>query len=190
MFIQTEQTPNPATLKFLAGQELISSSSANFASKQDAKKGSPLAFAIFEQGQIKSVFFGKDFIAITKIDEVKWFDLKAKLLGIIIDHLSKKLPVLSKDYDLNSDEKTSIKAKPNSEDEIVKQIEELITTKVAPAVAQDGGYIEFCDFDDGIVYLALKGACEGCPSAEITLKMGIENMLKYYIPEVLEVRQV
>jgi len=183
MFIQTEQTPNPATLKFLPGSTVLTSGTADFTGAEDVAGRSPLASRLFEVDGVAAVFFGADFITITKSSDKEWHVLKPAILGAIMEHMTTGLPILS---DVPVDDGASAATEEDSE--VVGQIKELIETRVRPAVAQDGGDIVFEKFDEGVVYLQLRGACAGCPSSSATLKMGIENMLKHYIPEVTEVR--
>jgi Fe-S cluster biogenesis protein NfuA len=182
MFIQTEVTPNPATLKFLPGQDVLGQDvlgqgSAEFtdASKTD---NSPLAKLLFAIDGVSSVFFGADFITITKTEVSDWTMIKASVLAAIMDHYSSGQPVL-----IN----TQILGDSPDQDPLITKIKELLDTRVRPSVAQDGGDITFDRFEDGIVYLQMKGSCSGCPSSTATLKHGIENMLKYYIPEIIAV---
>ncbi len=185
MFIQTESTPNPATLKFLPGQEVLDVGTADFPSA-DAANVSPLASRIFAVEGVTGVFFGLDFVTVTKADAVEWDHIKPAVLGAIMEHYLSGKPVMEGDATAHSGH-----AEHTGEDgEIVGQIKELLDTRVRPAVAQDGGDITFHGFDRGIVYLHMQGACAGCPSSTLTLKMGIENLLRHYIPEVLEVRPV
>ena len=185
MFIQTESTPNPATLKFLPGQEVLDVGTADFPTA-DAAHVSPLAMRIFAVEGVTGVFFGLDFVTVTKAEAVEWDHIKPAVLGAIMEHYLSGAPVLEGDASANSGH-----AEHTGEDgEIVGQIKELLDTRVRPAVAQDGGDITFHGFDRGIVYLHMQGACAGCPSSTLTLKMGIENLLRHYIPEVLEVRPV
>lgn len=183
MFIQTEETPNPATLKFLPGRTVMGEGTADFARVEGAER-SPLALRLFEVEGVRRVFLGGDFITVTKADEKDWAVLKPALLGVIMEHFTTNQPVMlsvgAAAPTENSDE----------DDEIVSQIKELLETRVRPAVAQDGGDIIFHAFEDGVVYLHMQGSCSGCPSSTATLKMGIENMLRHYVPEVLEVRPV
>jgi Fe-S cluster biogenesis protein NfuA len=184
VFIQTEQTPNPATLKFLPGQSVLESGTAYFPDVEAAPR-SPLAQRLFAVSGVTEVFFGADFITIAKEEGSEWYLLKPAILGIIMEHFSAGRPVLLDDVaqeDAAQDDEDL--------DEVVLQIKELLDTRVRPAVAQDGGDIVFRGFDRGIVYLHMQGACAGCPSSTATLKMGIENMLRHYIPEVIEVRPV
>lgn len=185
MFIQTESTPNPATLKFLPGQTVLEVGTADFPSAE-AGQASPLATRIFATEGVTGVFFGIDFVTVTKDDGVEWDHIKPGILGAIMEHYQSGAPVMGADY-----QATSGHAAHDGEDgEIVGQIKELLDTRVRPAVAQDGGDITFHGFERGIVYLHMQGACAGCPSSTLTLKMGIENLLRHYIPEVVEVRPV
>jgi Fe-S cluster biogenesis protein NfuA len=180
MFIQTETTPNPATLKFLPGQEVMSHGTANFADVSAAER-SPLATRIFGVEGVTGVFFGSDFVTVTK-GAVDWNDIKPAVLGAIMDHFTSGEPIVSASEETSEDE--------TDDDGVVMQIKELLETRVRPAVAQDGGDIIFHGFEDGIVHLEMHGACAGCPSSTMTLKHGIENMLRHYIPEVMEVRAI
>ena len=182
MFIQTEETPNPSTLKFLPGREVLPNGSMDFRSEQDAKN-SPLAEALFNVDGVVGVFLSDDFITITKRDDKDWNLMKPGLLGVIMEHFTANRPVIISD-DENSKSDSSVK---DEDDDVVLQIKELLYTRVRPAVAQDGGDIVFEDFTDGTVTVQMRGACAGCPSSTATLKMGIENMLRHYIPEVKEV---
>lgn len=184
MFIQTESTPNPSTLKFLPGRDVLGTGSANFPSLDEAKGKSPLAEALFMVGGITQVFLGADFISVTKDEGREWQTLKPQILGAIMDHFTMGAPVMVGETD--SDHTADDGGNP----EIVAQIKELLDERVRPAVAQDGGDIVFRRFEDGVVYLAMQGACAGCPSSTATLKMGIENMLRHYIPEVQAVHPV
>tara|TARA_B100000315_G_scaffold192423_1_gene182856 strand:+ start:141 stop:680 length:540 start_codon:yes stop_codon:yes gene_type:complete len=179
MFIQTEATPNPATLKFIPGREVLASGSADFPNLE-AAAGSPLARRLFEVDSVERVFFGVDFISVTKSDG-EWPHLKPAILGVIMEHFTADLPVM---------DETQSEERSEEDDETVKQIKELLDIRVRPVVAQDGGDIVYHGFEDGIVYLHMQGACAGCPSSTMTLKHGIENMLRHYIPEVAEVRQI
>ncbi len=181
MFIQTEDTPNPDTLKFMPGSVILKNSTADFSNPKSAN-GSPLASRLFSVEGVNRVFLATDFISVTKNSELDWNSLKPSILTAIMEHFSSGLPALNKDEE-NELENT------NSEDsETIKQIKDLLETRVRPAVAMDGGDITFCSFESGVVTLQMKGACAGCPSSTATLKMGIENMLRHYIPEVTEVR--
>ena len=186
MFIQTEHTPNPQTLKFLTGRVVMKEGTAFFQNMDEAAD-SPLAKRFFLLDGVKGVFFGSDFITITKSEDLDWQLIKPAILGAIMDHFNSEEETINKSVSnkgsesLKNDEKDS---------DIVKQIKELLDTRVRPAVAMDGGDIIYQRFEDGIVYLHMQGACSGCPSSTATLKMGIENMLKHYVPEVVEVRPV
>ena len=181
MFIQTEQTPNPATLKFLPGRDVLGQGTADFPTVETAAR-SPLAQRLFEIEGVAGVFLGADFVTITKEGDRDWYLLKPSILGVIMEHFTAGRPVVNE---------TAVddNAAHEDDDEIVAQIKELLDTRVRPAVAQDGGDITFQGFENGIVYLNMKGSCAGCPSSTATLKAGIENMLRHYIPEVVEVRQ-
>lgn len=182
MFIQTEETPNPSTLKFLPGREVLPNGSMDFRSEQDAKN-SPLAEALFNVDGVVGVFLSDDFITITKRNDKDWHLMKPGLLGVIMEHFTANRPVIISD-DENSKSGSSVQ---DEDEDVVLQIKELLYTRVRPAVAQDGGDIVFEDFTDGTVTVQMRGACAGCPSSTATLKMGIENMLRHYIPEVKEV---
>jgi len=183
MFIQTESTPNPATLKFLPGQTVLEMGTVDFPSSETAGK-SPLAARIFAVAGVTGVFFGTDFVTVTKAEAVDWGHIKPAILGAIMEHYQSGAPVIE------GEQAAAHQAHDGPDSDIVRQIKELLDTRVRPAVAQDGGDITFHGFDRGIVYLHMKGACAGCPSSTLTLKMGIENLLRHYIPEVTEVRPV
>lgn len=185
MFIQTESTPNPATLKFLPGQTVMEAGTADFPTSEVAGK-SPLAQRIFGVPGVTGVFFGNDFVTVTKDDGTEWDHMKPAILGAIMEHYQSGAPIMTGEADPSSGHA----AHEGEDSEIVGQIKELLDTRVRPAVAQDGGDITFHGFDKGVVYLHMQGACAGCPSSTITLKMGIENLLRHYIPEVTEVRPV
>lgn len=184
MFIQTEETPNPNTLKFIPEKpvlgDVIPVNTTNFI-KGDACLNSPLAKVFLDFDGIEGVYLGKDFISITKSTDYDWLLLKPIIFGTIMDHYINQQPIYLA---------TGVEDTITIDDPISRQIKEIIETKVRPSVAADGGDIKFHSFTDGVVYLAMEGACSGCPSSTVTLKSGIENMLKYYIPEVKEVRQV
>ncbi len=185
MFIQTESTPNPATLKFLPGQTVLDIGTADFPSVEAAAT-SPLAARIFGVAGVTGVFFGTDFVTVTKADDTDWSHIKPAILGAIMEHYQSGAAIMDGEARAAGGH-----AEHTGEDsEIVAQIKELLDTRVRPAVAQDGGDITFHGFDRGIVYLHMQGACAGCPSSTLTLKMGIENLLRHYIPEVTEVRPV
>ncbi len=181
MFIQTEATPNPSTIKFLPGQSVMEKGIAEF-KKVEESVHSPLAKRLFTLQGVASVFLGADFVSVTKADDTDWSMLKPMVLAALMEHFSTGGEIVSPAF---FEKKDAIE-----EDEISAQIRELIETRVRPMVAMDGGDIEFESFDDGIVMLKMRGACAGCPSSTMTLKSGIENMLKHFIPEVEEVRPV
>ncbi len=184
MFIQTESTPNPATLKFLPGQTVLNAGTADYPTP-DAAGNSPLARRVFAVSGVTGVFLGGDFVTVTKAGDVEWEHVKPPILGAIMEHFQSGLPAVTGGAD------TGGHAEHDGPDAgIVDQIKELLDSRVRPAVAQDGGDITFHGFDRGIVYLHMQGACAGCPSSTLTLKMGIENLLRHYIPEVIEVRPV
>lgn len=182
MFIQTEFTPNPLTMKFIPGVAVMTSGTAFYTSAEDAKQ-SPLAQALFRIEGVTAVFLGADFITVTRQEDEPWDMLKPLLLTHIMDHFVAGKPVVN-------EQAATGEAFGEEDSEIVQQIKELIETRVRPAVAQDGGDIVFRRFHDGIVELELHGACSGCPSSTATLKNGIENMLKHYVPEVIAVEAV
>jgi len=188
MFIQTESTPNPATLKFLPGKEVLREGTADFRDAETAAQASPLAGRLFEIPGITGVFFGYDFITVTK-DGPDWQHLKPAILGAIMEHFMSGAPVMASTAPASEAGQTG-EFYDKADEELVLTIKELLDTRVRPAVAQDGGDIIFRGFEKGIVYLHLQGSCAGCPSSTATLKMGIENMLKHYVPEVIEVRAV
>lgn len=181
MFIQTEKTPNPETLKFLPGQQVLAAGSADFAD-QAAAEASPLAEAIFAVEQVSRVFLGSDFISVTKTGG-DWPEVKAQVLGAIMQHYTSGAPVLAPGASL------PVSDDGGADPETVRQIKTILDEKIRPAVARDGGDVVFDSFREGVVYLHMQGACAGCPSSTMTLKSGIENLLRYYVPEVLEVRQ-
>jgi Fe-S cluster biogenesis protein NfuA len=180
MFIETETTPNPATLKFLPGRTVMEQGTANFADA-DAATRSPLALRLFGLDGVTQVFFGADFVTVSKTEETSWSELKPAVLGALVEHFTAGGPLLTGAAEPTAEEE---------DDEVVVQIKELLETRVRPAVAADGGDIIFEAFTDGVVYLQMHGSCSGCPSSTATLKAGIENMLRHYIPEVVEVRAV
>ena len=187
MFIQTEATPNPATLKFIPGRPVLDHGTLEFLDPETSK-ASPLAARLFEIDGVKGVFFGTDFISVTKGDG-EWQHLKPAILGAIMEHYLSGEAV-------TEGEKSGSETSPESEffapedEETVKTIKELLETRVRPAVAQDGGDITFQGYRDGVVFLHMRGACSGCPSSTATLRHGIENLLRHFIPEVQEVRPV
>lgn len=183
MFIQTQATPNPATIKFIPGQTVLESGLKDYKSSEEAS-GSPLAQRLFTLQGVSGVFLGPDFVSVSKADDTDWNMLKPMIMAAMMEHLSTGQPIViesAKDANADSGE---------DDDEIVAQIKELIETRVRPMVMMDGGDIAFESFDDGIVYLRMHGACSGCPSSTATLKSGIEGMLKHFVPEVVEVRPV
>lgn len=184
MFIQTESTPNPATLKFLPGKAVLETGTADFPTAEAGTK-SPLARRIFAVEGVTGVFLGNDFVTVTKAEDVAWEHIKPAILGAVMEHFQSGEPAIE------GEGQSGGHADHDGPDSaIVGQIKELLDTRVRPAVAQDGGDITFHGFDRGIVYLHMQGACAGCPSSTLTLKMGIENLLRHYIPEVIEVRPV
>ena len=189
MFIETETTPNPATLKFLPGEAVMTAGTREFASPE-AAAASPLAEALFDLGTVTGVFFGRDFISVTAAPGVSWSELKPQVVAMLLDHFVSQAPLFAgpdasgiavpaEDEGMGDDP---------ADAEVVAQIKELIETRVRPAVANDGGDIVYRGFREGVVYLAMQGACSGCPSSTATLKQGIEGLLKHYVPEVTEVR--
>ncbi|MFN4353830.1 NifU family protein [Parvibaculum sp.] len=186
MFIQTEATPNPGTLKFLPGREVLGEGRAADFPTREAAGRSPLAMRLFAVENVTGVFFGADFITVTKADG-EWQHMKPALLGAIMEHFTSGAPILfaggAEDHDGHA-------AHDGEDGEIVTQIKEILDTRVRPAVAQDGGDITFQGYEAGVVFLNMQGACAGCPSSTVTLKRGVENMLKHYIPEIVEVRQI
>lgn len=184
MYIETERTPNPATLKFLPGRAVSEAGGIDFATPEAAEV-SPLATALFGLGDVEGVFVGRDFVSVTKAEgSADWTALKPQVLGVLADHFASGAPLMIADAPeeaLNDDP---------ADADIVTQIRELIDTRVRPAVAEDGGDIVYRGFDKGVVYLKMHGACSGCPSSTATLKNGIENLLKHYVPEVVEVRAI
>jgi Fe-S cluster biogenesis protein NfuA len=190
MLIQTETTPNPAALKFLPGRKVMEAGTRDFASPEEAE-ASPLAEALFSTGEVSGVFFGRDFISVTAAPGADWRALKGEVLGVLLDHFASAAPL----FRAGSAAGIAVPPADAVEDdpadaEIVAQIRELIETRVRPAVAQDGGDIVYRGFRGGTVYLALHGACSGCPSSTMTLKNGIESLLKHYVPEVEAVEAV
>ena len=192
MFIQTEATPNPATLKFLPGKVVLDDGTADFRDAAGAREASLLAGALFDVPGVTGVFFGYDFITVTKQDGSDWQHMKPAILGAVMEHFMSGLPVMAR-----ADAALSAAAEEGAEEfydkadeEIVLTIKELLDTRVRPAVAQDGGDITFRGYDKGTVFLHMKGACAGCPSSTATLKHGIQNLLRHFVPEVEHVEQV
>lgn len=191
MFIQTEATPNPATLKFLPGKEVLVDGTADFRDADSAAAASPLAGKLFSIPGVTGVFFGYDFVTVTKNDSLEWQHLKPAILGAIMEHFMSGQPVMS-----NAGPSASDRADEEGEfydkadEEIVITIKELLDTRVRPAVAQDGGDITFRGYENGTVFLNMKGSCAGCPSSTATLKHGIQNLLRHFVPEVQQVEQM
>ena len=190
MLIETETTPNPATLKFLPGRAVMTSGTRDFATPEEAE-ASPLAEALYGLGDVTGVFFGGDFVSVTAAQGVDWVGLKPDVLGILLDHFAAEMPLFkpaSAGFAVGAVEENF--AEDPADADIVAQIRELIETRVRPAVNGDGGDIVYRGFDKGKVFLQLQGACSGCPSSSATLKNGLEQLLKHYVPEVTEVRAV
>jgi Fe-S cluster biogenesis protein NfuA len=183
MFIQTEATPNPATLKFIPGRIVMPAGTADFPNADSAGR-SPLAQSLFTIDGVSGVFFGSDFITVTKGGDQEWHVMKPAVLGAIMEHFTAGKPILLEGA------AAPASSADGEDSDIVAQIKELLDTRVRPAVAQDGGDIVFHSFEEGVVFLHMQGSCSGCPSSTATLKSGIENMLRHYIPEVVEVRAV
>jgi len=184
MFIQTEETPNPNALKFFPDQSVSPNEPVFFNKRNDALHKSSLAIKIFDIENIEAVFYGKDFITVTKSEKIDWSLVKSEILMVIMDHFVAGHPVFDKVQDDTKQIDT------DSMSDIEKQIVEIIETRVRPSVAMDGGDIIYKGFENGIVYLQLRGACSGCPSASVTLKNGIESMLKHFVPEVNSVESI
>ena len=194
MFIETEQTPNPATLKFLPGRQVMASGTRDFADPDEAE-ASPLAQALFDLGDVTGVFFGRDFVSVTAGPGVAWNDLRTDVISILLDHFSADMPLFrsgsAQDIRVpGEDAQDALPGDDPADADVIAQIRELIDTRVRPAVANDGGDIVYRGFERGTVYLRMQGACAGCPSSTATLKNGIEQLLKHYVPEVTDVRAV
>lgn len=190
MFIETETTPNPASLKFLPGKQVMVSGTREFTSPE-AAEASPLAQAIFDTGDVVNVLFGGNFIAVTAAPGADWSALKPQVVAILLDHFVSEAPLFAGGTaaDISVPGESDLVVEQNADDaDIIDQINDLLETRVRPAVAGDGGDIQFRGFRDGVVYLTMQGACSGCPSSTATLKHGIEGLLKHYVPEVTEVR--
>jgi len=187
MLIETEPTPNPATMKFLPGRKVMAAGTRDFADPEEAT-ASPLAEALFSLGDVTGVFFGQDFVSVTAAEGADWRDLKPQVLGVLLDHFASEAPLFHSGSaaEIVIDD-AGVDDDPADAD-IITQIKELRETRVRPAVAKDGGDIVYRGFQRGTVYLAMQGACAGCPSSAATLKQGIETLLKHYVPEVTEVR--
>ena len=191
MFIETETTPNPSSLKFLPGKQVMPSGTREFSSFE-AAEASPLALGIFDTGEVVNVFFGSDFVTVTAAPGSDWSALKPQVVSILLDHFVSKAPLFAGGSADGisvppEDEEMAVEDRPEDA-ETIAAIHELLETRVRPAVAGDGGDIAYRGFSDGVVYLSLQGACVGCPSSTATLKHGIEGLLKHYVPEVIEVR--
>ena len=186
MFIETEATPNPATLKFLPGRDVMGGrGTADFTAAAEAAGRSPLAARIFAVGEVARVFLGTDFVTVTKAEDADWQRLRPRVLGAIMEHYLAGLPVME-----GAEEPSTSEDFDAADGEVVAQIKELLDTRVRPAVAGDGGDIVFRGFREGVVRLRMQGACSGCPSSRATLKHGVETMLRHYVPEVVRVEQV
>lgn len=190
MFIETETTPNPATLKFLPGRQVMPAGTREFASPE-AAAASPLAEALFDTGEVTGVFFGSDFVAVTAAPGADWSQLKPQVVAVLLDHFVSGMPLFASGdasgFAVPADDALSVEEDPADAD-IVAQIHDLLESRIRPAVANDGGDIVYRGYRDGVVHLQMQGACSGCPSSTATLKHGIEGLLKHYIPEVTEVR--
>jgi Fe-S cluster biogenesis protein NfuA len=191
MFIQTEATPNPATLKFLPGKEVLAEGTADFRDAESAAVASPLAGKLFAIPGVTGVFFGYDFVTVSKDDGPEWQHLKPAILGAIMEHFMSGAPVMTVGSQATAD-RTEQEGEfyDEADREIVVTIKELLDTRVRPAVAQDGGDITFRGYENGVVFLNMKGSCAGCPSSTATLKHGIQNLLRHFVPEVQQVEQV
>lgn len=188
MLIRTEQTPNPATRKFLPGQAVMDSGTRDFADA-DSAEASPLARALFDSGMVEGVFYGSDFVSVTSAPGVSWTDLEPLVLETLLDHFVTGAPLFAAGSAAGIHVDADFEEDPADAD-IVDQIKELIETRVRPAVAQDGGDIVYKGYRDGHLYLSMHGACAGCPSSTITLKRGIESLIRHYVPEVESVEAV
>ena len=190
MLIHTEQTPNPATRKFLPGQTVMEAGTRDFPDAESAQ-ASPLAWALFESGMVEGVFFGRDFISVTAAPGVSWTDLEPIVLETLLDHFLGGAPLFAPGTaaGIRVDDGAGIEEDP-ADAEIIEQIKELIETRVRPAVAQDGGDIIYKGYKDGTLYLGMQGACSGCPSSAVTLKRGIEGLIRHYVPEVETVEAI
>jgi Fe-S cluster biogenesis protein NfuA len=189
MLIETETTPNPATLKFLPGRPVMTGGTRDFATPEEAE-ASPLADALYGLGDVEGVFFGSDFVSVTAAPGSDWRTLKPDVLSVLLDHFSGDMPLFRPGNAGAIMIEDEAPLDDPQDADIVSQIKELIDTRVRPAVANDGGDIIYRGFQQGTVYLKMQGACAGCPSSTATLKQGIEQLLKYYVPEVVEVRAV
>jgi Fe-S cluster biogenesis protein NfuA len=191
MFIQTEATPNPATLKFLPGKEVLVEGTADFRDAETAAASSPLAGKLFSIHGVTGVFFGYDFVTVSKNDDLEWQHLKPAILGAIMEHFMSGAPVMANGGQERTDRAEEAEEfYDKADEEIVITIKELLDTRVRPAVAQDGGDITFRGYENGTVFLNMKGSCAGCPSSTATLKHGIQNLLRHFVPEVQQVEQI
>ena len=190
MLIRTEQTPNPATRKFLPGQPVMQAGTRDFPDAQSAQ-ASPLASALFDSGMVEGVFYGRDFVSVTAAAGISWNELEPLVLETLLDHFVSEAPlfVAGTAADIRIDVDQGFEDNPDDA-EIIDQIKELIETRVRPAVAQDGGDIHYKGYRDGRLYLSMHGACSGCPSSTITLKRGIESLIRHYVPEVESVEAI
>ncbi|HEY6047995.1 MAG TPA: NifU family protein [Sphingomicrobium sp.] len=190
MLIRTEQTPNPATRKFLPGQTVMEAGTRDFVDSESAD-ASPLARALFDSGMVEGVFFGRDFISVTAAPGVSWTDLEPLVIESLLDHFVSGAPLFAPGSaaGIQVADDSHIEEDP-ADAEIIDQIKELIETRVRPAVAQDGGDIVYKGYKDGRLYLSMHGACSGCPSSTVTLKRGIESLIRHYVPEVETVEAV
>ncbi len=177
MFIEYEETPNPHSLKLLPGRVLMDHGTAEFKNREEAESA-PLAARLFEIDGVTNVFVARDFVSVSKSESRDWDEMKARIMAVMMEHLSAGLPVVHADAAQDT---------PEDDSEIGRQVRDILESHIKPAVAMDGGNIEYVRFDDGVVYLRLEGACAGCPSASATLKQGIEGLLKHYVPEVIRV---
>lgn len=189
MLIRTEQTPNPATRKFLPGQEVMSAGTRDFPDTESAQ-ASPLASALFDSGTVEGVFFGSDFISVTIAPGLSWSDVEPVVLETLLDHFVTEAPLFTPGTAAGIQVADSDFEDDPADSEIIEQIKELIETRVRPAVAQDGGDIIYKGYKDGRLYLSMHGACSGCPSSTVTLKRGIESLIRHYVPEVESVEAV
>jgi Fe-S cluster biogenesis protein NfuA len=190
MLIETEATPNPATRKFLPGVPVMEAGSRDFPTSE-AAEASPLAAALFATGEVEGVFFGRDFISVTALPNVDWRGLEVDVLQILLDHFASGAPLFrpGSAAGIHIDDTPAVEEDP-ADAEIVEQIKELLETRVRPAVAQDGGDIIYRGYRDGTLYLAMQGACAGCPSSAVTLKRGVESLIRHYVPEVETVEAI
>ena len=192
MFIETETTPNPATLKFLPGEQVMAVGTREFASPETAA-ASPLAEALFDTGEVVNVLFGRDFVSVSAAPGADWSTLKPMVVSVLLDHFVSGAPLFAHgaaDFAVPGEDEEPLEADDPADADIVEQIKDLIETRVRPAVANDGGDITYRGFRDGVVFLKMQGACSGCPSSTATLKSGIENLLRHFVPGVEAVQQV